>query len=194
MKCPAKVLLAPVLVALVVAIGCKTPENSGSGGSGQPADGGQINAAVDAVPAHWKPTPLTMRVYPSTRFIREKGRPILEARVELLDEMGDPVKAAGTLVFELVSGDSTRRRDVGQRLYKWDEESPGQPLSLMTLADQEKFYDPITRAYLFRLTLQDLKPSRQTVTLEITLTQPDGTRLTARKVFEPSPVREVGVE
>jgi hypothetical protein len=141
--------------------------NGSAGGDNGSGTGGTL----------WRAVPVDLRVYPSTRFIREENEPILEARLELFDEMGDSVKGAGKVFLELYAGDREGAREIGRRLYTWN-------LTLETLEDQRKYYDPITRAYLFRLKVDNLQVARRTTTLYVTLMQPGGKRLQAYMVLQ----------
>ena len=80
-----------IWVLLLVSVGCVWK------GGGQKSDFNQqyIGGHV------WKIGPVRMRVYPSTRFIEGKDDAMLEARVELFDEMGDAVKGVGEFRIEL---------------------------------------------------------------------------------------------
>jgi len=131
-----------------------------------------------AVGTHWTLYPVRSRVYPSTRFVREEGAPVLEARIELFDEMGDSVKGVGQWYFELYGGDQRRDGAVTQRLYSWE-------VPMLLLDEQRLYYDRITRAYLFRLKMDNMAPARRTTTLVATLVMPDGTRLEARELLQP---------
>ncbi len=121
---------------------------------------------------HWMPVPTSIRVYPSTRFIKESGDAILEARFELYDEMGDPVKYAGTFRVELFSVDESLGNTPRRLLYTWNAE-------LSSLSQQREHYDPITRGYLFRLGVDNLKIARQTTLLKVVFTPVGRARLEA---------------
>ena len=121
----------------------------------------------------WRSTPSRIRVYPSTRFTQDSDQPILDARIELVDDMGDPVKAAGRLRLELFARSATGKPDIGQRLYSWD-------VSTWTLADQKRHYDPITRAYLFRLKLDEPQTSKIQTVLKVMFTSGEAPRLEAQ--------------
>ena len=104
----------------------------------------------------WVPQPVQMRIYPTTRFIllnetgsRDAKKVVLEARIEFLDEMQDPVKGAGTFSFELVDVPNLINRSLDVRLYQWDH------IELLSLEHQQKYYDQISRGYMFRLDLTD---------------------------------------
>ena len=148
---------------VVFACGCDTPkvvENNKVERQG--ADPG----------SYWMPVPTSARVYPSTRFIRESGRSILEARFELYDEMGDPVKYAGAFLIELFSVDENLGNSPRRLLYSWNA-------GLLSLADQREHYDPITRGYLFRLGVDNLKIAKQTTLLKVSFSPVGQDRLEA---------------
>lgn len=121
----------------------------------------------------WRPHVVDMRVYPSSKFARVDQQLIVEARVELLDQMGDSIKSSGVAQFQLnttgyVSGSSESRS-----LYKWD-------ITLDSLEDQRTYYDPITRAYLFRLKLDQHAAPQVPTSLQVVFTLPNGQRLSAQ--------------
>ncbi|MEM1098448.1 MAG: hypothetical protein AAGH92_06615 [Planctomycetota bacterium] len=109
----------------------------------------------------------------------EGESPLLECRIELLDAMGDPVKASGHVRCELFS--STGRNDgvLGERLYGWD-------VHMTRLEDQRDFYDPTVRGYLFRLKLASIEPANRPTTLRITFTPTSGAILTDEAEIVPA--------
>lgn len=123
----------------------------------------------------WSPGPRSLRIYPSSRFLSLEGRTLLEARVEFLDEMGDSVKAVGEVRVELYpAADAQGRAD---RLYVWD-------VSLRSLAQQREHYESITRAYRFRLKLDEAKLLSRSATLVVTFTDTRGQRLYTQGVLQ----------
>ncbi len=116
----------------------------------------------------WTIRPERMRVYPSTRLVVEDGKPVLEARIEFTDAAGDPTKAVGDLRFELypLVGTGERRRR-GDLLYRWR-------VRMFTLEENRTFYDPITRAYLFRLRMDDPLAVGNPLQLNVTYLPPRG--------------------
>ncbi|CAN0457838.1 unnamed protein product, partial [Ectocarpus fasciculatus] len=123
------------LVALAIALsaGCVAPGTSPLLGSAPLRDA-------------WHPTPTGLRIYPSIRFVMEDDAPLLECRIELIDAMGDAVKASGQVKCELFASTGQRDGVVGERLYGWD-------ITMTQLDDQKAFYDPTVRGYLYRLKL-----------------------------------------
>lgn len=125
--------------------------------------------------AGWQPRPVRVRIYPSTRFAAENGKSLLLADVQLLDAMGDTTKAAGRLrceLFSQISGSSGQ--SPGRKLYRWD-------VNLLTLADQEKYYDPITRGYLLRLKLDNLAVAKESTVLRVMFIPASGARLVTQR-------------
>jgi hypothetical protein len=115
----------------------------------------------------WEPMPVGLRIYPSIRFVMEAGVPLLECRIELLDVMGDPIKASGHVKCELFASSGRGDDALGERLYGWD-------IRMSTLDDQVAFYDPTVRGYLFRLKLASIEPAKRPTTLRITFTPTRG--------------------
>jgi hypothetical protein len=130
---------------------------------------------------HWKPIAVRMRVYPTTRFVSDSGKPVLEARIEMLDEMGDSVKASGAWQVELLTGGESRiSREQRKLLYSWQVQA-------ITLAQQQRLYDPVTRAYHFRLQMDQPANPQQAVTVSVTFTPPGGATLQASSTIESTP-------
>ena len=102
--------------------------------------------------------------------MQQSGQAALEARIELFDQMGDSIKAAGRIRFELFATAAPGPGMRGLRLYTWNVE-------MLTLEDQQQYFDPITRGYLFRLKLDNLSITRRATLLHITFTQVGGLRL-----------------
>jgi hypothetical protein len=91
--------------------------------------------------------------------------------------MGDPVKAAGTFRIELYSVDEVLGNAPRRLLYTWNAETT-------TLDQQREHYDPITRGYMFRLGVDNLRIAKQATLLKVAFTPPDGTRLEAEAVIK----------
>jgi len=119
----------------------------------------------------WQPEAVAMRIYPSTRFVREQNTPMLEARIEMFDQMGDSIKASGRLRFELFAASNAPGIEAGRLLYSWD-------IGLLGLEEQQRYYDPITRAYLLRLRLDEVSITRRQVLLRVTFQSGNDARLT----------------
>ncbi len=118
----------------------------------------------------WEIRPVRMRVYPSSRFIREDNKPLLEARVEFFDASGDSTKAVGEMRFELFTAGAAAQTTSGQRLYAW-------AVPMRSMEQNNLFYDSVTRTYLFRLSLDSLSIIRDQTRLKVTLTPVRGPRI-----------------
>lgn len=121
----------------------------------------------------WRPRPVRIAIYPSTRFVKEQGKALLLANVRFLDAMGDPIKGVGRLRCELFAGGGGNQ-PAGQRLYRWD-------VNLLTLADQKRYYDPITRGYLLRLGLDNFTVAKEPTVLRVMFIPASGGRLVTHK-------------
>ena len=147
------------LVGLLLVAGCVSKGVT-------PAGATEESGAMEV--DYWRPEPVQMRVYPSTRFVRRDGATVLEARVELFDQMADSVKSSGHFYFELYQ---TNTKDgAPKRVHTWH-------VTVQALEHQRMFYEPITRAYLFPLELRDAWSSRRTAKLRVLFTPRQGTRL-----------------
>lgn len=156
--------LAAVVATVLAVCGCQW--KGGPGSQTQPASPTEI----------WKPEPLTMRVFPSSHFVKEGDQVALSARVELLDAMNDSIKWAGTFRFELYAATNAKNSTLGERLYAWNA-------SVLSLEDQRQYYDPITRTYLFRLKLDDAATPLHDTVLRVGMTRSNGTRLETEAVL-----------
>lgn len=159
-------LLAGLSVALVAG-GCMQPKAQVPTAVG--AGDGEVSPAES-----WQPEPVALRIYPSTRFVREGGTTLLEARIELFDAMGDSIKSSGAVRFELFAAGFAPGIDVGRLLYSWD-------IGLASLEDHQRYYDPITRGYLLRLRLDSAQITRREVLLRVTFQPAEGMRLIDEK-------------
>lgn len=119
----------------------------------------------------WEPRVVRLRVYPSSGLVQDGQTTLLETRIELLDDMGDSLKASGHYHFDLTTALKSGVVGSGDRLYSWD-------VAVLTRKQQIQFYDPITRAYLFRLKLDEPVDPQLATVLRLTLTKSDGQQLT----------------
>jgi len=129
----------------------------------------------------WQPQPVRIRVYPTSRFAtyRDGKAVVLDARIELLDEMDDSIKAAGEFHFELLDELDKGRTALARRLYSWD-------VPMFTLEEQRQHYDKVTRAYLFRLKMDEpFFPAKDT-TLKAVYIPPKGRTLKDETVMRGS--------
>jgi hypothetical protein len=168
------------MVGLVALGGCafKGGDDGASSDAGrsrpsatQPAD--PDPTAADE-PAPWWPRPVRINVYPATQFVQRDGEPMLKASIELLDQLGDSIKAPGHLRLELLARGRYGR--VGKQLYRWD-------VSLRTLEHQQQYFDLVTRTYVLRLSLDSSKPTDKPTLLRVTFTQPEGPRLQTERAL-----------
>jgi len=135
---------------------------------------GEQGREEESIPKNvWVVAPVKLRIYPSTRIIHEDDQLILEARIEPLDEMDDSIKAVGWVRVELFRQDQAGNPAIGHRLYNWE-------ISLLSLAEQQQYYDPITRSYSFRLRLDEQDLPRQGLILQALFMPIEGDRLEAR--------------
>jgi hypothetical protein len=157
---------AAVLTAMWLALaGCEI-----KGGPGLASDGAAESGD------HWRIRPVAMRVYPSSGFTEYGGRHVLEARIELLDEMGDTVKGVGHFRFELFAGEGPGQSLVGRLVENWD-------VAMLSLEQNRAHYDPITRTYRFMLGMTRPPPKDEPMQLAATLTPPGGRRIDARAML-----------
>lgn len=119
---------------------------------------------ADGEPMMWQPYPAYIRIFPSTRFLRERDKNLLEARVEVLDGMGDAFKSSGRFRFELFAFPEGQSQ-VGALLYAWT-------VRLETREHQLEHYDPITRGYRFQLKLDNLEASAKRTLLKVRFSPP----------------------
>jgi len=157
------ILTVLCMAAVIVSAGCALK-------------GGQVGNRVGAVATdHWQVKPVRMRVYPSTRFVQYENQLALEARVEFLDELRDPMKAVGRLRFEVYAANRDGEVTDQKRLFAWD-------VPMMRVEENREYYDAVTRAYLFRLGLESLPPNLERTLLRVTFMPPTGERLEATAV------------
>lgn len=161
------------MLCLGLLAGCATEPVAGPGSEAGQATG---PARSDSEQEVWSARPVSVRIYPSTRFVLERDRPILEARIELFDQMGDPMKQSGQVRCELyaVSDEST---GPGTLVHRWD-------VVMSTLEDQRLYYDPITRGYVYRLVIDEVGIARRPTRLQVVFETPDGRRLSTAAMIE----------
>lgn len=136
-------------------------------------------ADADGEPA-WHPQAVAVRVYPTTRFALSEGQVVLEARIELVDAMGDPVKASGLFAVALEGSDPVGLTPQDRTLYRWQ-------ISVRTLDDQKRHYDPVTQTYLFNLKLREMAAPREAVVAKASFTTLDGKVLQGQMTVEGRP-------
>jgi len=164
--------LKRLLVLLLACMLCVITSGCEPGTTGTPTQ-----ATAGAKPGrYWEPLPTSIRVYPSTRLIKEEGRAILEARFEITDEMGDSLKSPGAFLIELFSVDESQGNAPRRLLYKWHTK-------VLSLEDQREHYDPIIRGYQFHLGIDDLSIAKEMTLLQVSFTPVGQPRLKAEAVI-----------
>ena len=183
-----------LLAVMVLSVGCApkgTPVDPGTRAA-RPGDDDDGSALPK-----WYPHAVDLRVHPASRYIREdKSREgekdlILEARIELLDELNEPVKDTGRFVVELRLLDDNGRivLDEGgrQRGFRW-------AFDLTTIEAQRDHWDPIARAYILSLKIdpeeKDLTDFRTVLRVTFDPAWPDMPTLpTGEKARQPVEIR-----
>ena len=137
----------------------------------------------------WPFVPVAMRVHPFTALAYEPNAEadaddadearmlVLEARLELMDQLGHATKGVGEWRFELYVEPRAASRQARQRLEVWQAE-------MMTVEANSRHYDPITRTYAFKLRVIDPPPTNASLTLVAQLADPRGERLLAEGPVE----------
>ncbi|MAE67947.1 MAG: hypothetical protein CMJ18_27145 [Phycisphaeraceae bacterium] len=144
---------AAALILLAVASGCQFKGRSGAG----------AKASADT----WRITPVRLRVYPTTRFDDAESERVLIARLELLDEMDDPLKCVGSFHLELHAGVDVHRR----RLAAWH-------VPVLSMQQQRRYYDSISRTYRLPLQIVESPPPKRKLLLRARFTPVDAPRVT----------------
>ncbi len=145
----------------VVVCGCGLAAKSAAG----PVAGGEAVGAF---------APVRVVVHPlsGVRPDRASGRRQVEAHIELFDRWDHPVKALGTVVFELYrEAGVASAAAIGAQVARWDYE--------MTDPDvNARAYDPVTRTYRFQLNDgEDALSGGAGWTLRVLFTRLDGVAL-----------------
>ncbi|MEX0886046.1 MAG: hypothetical protein WD009_06365 [Phycisphaeraceae bacterium] len=151
----------------------------GSVGAGCEFKGGRPFG--EAGQAGWRPEAEAMRILPGPRFVDEPARALLEVRVELADAMGDSVKASGVYRFELFDA-AASEQTVGARDTVWE-------IDVVRLEEHEAHYDPVTRAYAFRLALEAEEAPAMARLLRVTFLPTADTRRLESEVDVPGVLR-----
>ena len=93
----------------------------------------------------WPFWPVSMRVHPLTRFVRNAdGLLDLELRLEFFDPDGDPTKAAGSLRVDLFDADRVGSPAISQ----WN-------IDLADLDENDLRFEDVVRTYLFKLRVEE---------------------------------------
>jgi len=115
----------------------------------------------------WYPHAVDVRVHPASRYVMERDELRLEARIELIDQLSEPIKDVGLLTVELRLLDGKGRivtDELGrQRGFRWE-------FDLTTQERQAQLWDPIARAYILQLKIdnQDADLPRYRTVLRVT--------------------------
>jgi hypothetical protein len=147
------------LVALVLFAGCQPPKPALAG------------AGMDMF------TPVKMRLHPLSRIVppTNGAEPVVEARIELMDQFDDICKGAGVVHCELFVYDTLRTDHHGERIGAWN-------FDLSKPAANKQHWDGITRTYLLKLSMpqgSSIALKKQTkFVLAATWTLANGARLT----------------
>jgi len=127
----------------------------------------------------WPFVPMQMRVHPFTAVEVDRGDEgvRLEARIEMLDRLGDVTKAVGDYRFELyqMERDFYENPAEGKLLYQWSA-------PMTTLEQNRRHWDSITRTYLFKLQMDQLPRVDGRLVLVTNFTDPGGRHLRAQAV------------
>lgn len=127
----------------------------------------------------WPFIPVVMRVHPFTaiEFPEGEGEATLEARVEMLDRLGDVTKAVGDFRFELyrMTRDEFDTPAEGELLYRWSA-------GMTTLDQNRQHWDSITRTYLFRLKMDSVPRISGRLLLVVHFTDPGSRHMQAQAV------------
>lgn len=123
----------------------------------------------------WSPKPVAIQVYPGTRFVNEGDQPIMDAAFELLDDMGDSMKAPGRVRFELYEAGEGDM--LGRRLYAWD-------VDVLTQEQQQTYYNRVIRAYNFRLGVDSMEVQKLPTVLQVSYELANGERLQTRAAMK----------
>jgi hypothetical protein len=112
--------------------------------------------------------PVALRLHPLTRILPDQ----LEARVELMDQMDDVTKGVGLVRLELYRYELTSLNHRGPLIGRWQTD-------LATLEVNGKYWDAITRTYVFRYPL-DARQTRDAgrFVLVATMQFPNNSELT----------------
>ena len=128
-------------------LGCASapgPEHDPSGG---PTSLGPNSSWIgDAQTSDWPFWPQALRIHPLTRLAvdAKSGRSIIEVRLEFLDPEGHTTKGVGQVRIDLAAGGSGADSSPPIATWNWD---------LRDRSVNRRFYDDVTRTYLFRLTV-----------------------------------------
>lgn len=155
-------------------LGCGGTRTSKGKIAALPADKAQLMS-------YYLPTQIEILPFTKPASFDVRGLPDgISAVVRPVDTLGQPVKAYGTMRFELYDYVPASGLEKGQQLMVWNQ-------VLNTPTDQRKYWDNVTQSYQFQLLWrQPLQPNKKYV-LEVFYENPAGTRLTSDYVFDFTP-------
>jgi hypothetical protein len=135
-------LLAAAALCSAILPACKGPGEADLPFDRPPPE--ETDTTPTLVTARWPFWPIRMRLHPLSMITDdpETGRPIVEARIELVDEFGHTTKGVGQVRFELYDVDP--REAAVPPLEEWN-------VDIRAAEPNAAHYDPITQTYLFRL-------------------------------------------
>ncbi|TVQ34453.1 MAG: hypothetical protein EA376_00150 [Phycisphaeraceae bacterium] len=150
----------------------------------EPVD--QPVAAGEGVIAVSPFTPVRIRVHPLTHWSRdERGRPTIEAHLELFDRWGHTVKGAGLVRFELASPGAagigaTPPPGAGERPdLRWEVDMRDPAVA------SQGHYDHVTRTFLVTLLVADESDWGRRKRLRVSFTTLDQRTLSDELTLEP---------
>lgn len=142
--------LLAISLPLVLAGGCVPKGSAVNPGTRTPIQSGTSPDGSRGGPS-WFPRAVDLRVHPATRYVEDHGELLLEARVELLDQQGEPIKDVGSFYCELAAVDENGQLVMveGQpRMLKFS-------LEVMTAAQHAEYWDPVARAYIVPMQIDE---------------------------------------
>jgi len=141
--------VAAVLLA-AAPLGCTASRENAPLSAGGP-DTFVESEAGPILDARWPFWPEQMRIHPLTmRSVDpDSGRPIIEARIELTDSVGDTTKCVAQFRLELYEGEPRNADDAAVSVWNAD---------LRDLETNRLHYDKVTQTYLFRLGFDEQAP------------------------------------
>jgi hypothetical protein len=140
--------LGLLLALMLSTMGCENqPRANGAGNQGASPPGQEGEA--------WPFWPVKMQIHPLTRFLTDSTsrRLVLEARIEFLDGYGHNTKAVGQVrldLYDLAAGEPS----TGTPLINWNQD-------IRDLQLNHRYFDDVTRTYLFKLDVDPEKVPRE---------------------------------
>ncbi len=132
-------------------LGCASAPSPDHDPSDGPTPAGLNSSGLgDAQTDDWPFWPEALRIHPLTRLAvdAKSGLSIIEVRLEFLDPEGHTTKGVGQVRIDLVAGGSGTDSSPPIVAWNWD---------LRDRSVNRRFYDDVTRTYLFRLKVHSLE-------------------------------------